>query len=100
MEIRSVPGRFSRLPHTALPYTLGETSHSEDRMTGREIQELRHSLGENAETFAARFARSRRTVEDWEQGRRNPDPLALKLLVELKNVQGKRPRSQARRSRS
>jgi DNA-binding transcriptional regulator YiaG len=59
-------------------------------MTGPQIQALRHSLGENTEAFAARFARSRRTVEDWEQGRRNPDPLALKLLQELADAHGRR----------
>ena len=38
---------------------------------------LRAALGESTAMFAKRFARSSRTVEDWEQGRRSPDALAL-----------------------
>jgi DNA-binding transcriptional regulator YiaG len=52
-------------------------------MTGRRIQELRHALGENAETFGKRFAASGRTVENWEQDRRRPSPLVLRMLESL-----------------
>jgi len=42
-----------------------------------QVRALRAALEEDTATFAARWHRSRRTVEDWEQGRRRPDPLAL-----------------------
>jgi len=42
-----------------------------------EVRALRASLEEDTATFGARWHRSARTVEDWEQGRRNPDALAL-----------------------
>jgi len=42
-----------------------------------EVRALRAALDEDTATFAARWKRSARTVEDWEQGRRQPDPLAL-----------------------
>lgn len=52
-------------------------------MTPAKIKSLRNSLGENTATFAARFSRSARTIEDWEQGRRNPDPLALAIMAQI-----------------
>ena len=52
-------------------------------MTPDQIKALRASLGENVATFGARFARSGRTVEDWEQGRRRPDALAVKIMERL-----------------
>ena len=58
-------------------------------MTGREtpiaaqVRAVRARLGENTTTFAARFQRSPRTIEDWEQGRRTPDPLAQIILERL-----------------
>ncbi len=42
-----------------------------------EVRALRTALGENTATFGARFRRSGRTVETWEQGARQPDALAL-----------------------
>jgi DNA-binding transcriptional regulator YiaG len=42
-----------------------------------EVRALRYALGENTATFGARWRRSGRTVETWEQGSRQPDPLAL-----------------------
>jgi DNA-binding transcriptional regulator YiaG len=42
-----------------------------------EVRTLRKLLDEDYATFAARWHRSPRTVEGWEQGRRQPDPLAL-----------------------
>jgi DNA-binding transcriptional regulator YiaG len=53
------------------------------RMTPREIQRLRQTLQETTEQFGARFERSGRTVEQWEQGRRTPDPLVLKAMRAL-----------------
>jgi len=42
-----------------------------------EVRALRTALGENTATFGARWHRSGRTVETWEQGSRQPDALAL-----------------------
>jgi DNA-binding transcriptional regulator YiaG len=42
-----------------------------------EVRALRALLGENTATFGARWHRSGRTVETWEQGSRQPDALAL-----------------------
>jgi len=47
------------------------------------ISALRRRLGENTSTFGARFARSGRTVEDWEGGRRRPDKLVRQLMKTL-----------------
>jgi DNA-binding transcriptional regulator YiaG len=44
------------------------------------VQALRQAYGENTATFAVRFARSRRTIEDWELGRRNPDKLCQRMM--------------------
>jgi DNA-binding transcriptional regulator YiaG len=48
-----------------------------------EVRALRTKLGEDTATFAARWHRSARTVEDWEQGRRQPDPLAIEGIRAL-----------------
>ena len=48
-----------------------------------EVRALRAALGEDTSTFAARWHRSGRTVEDWEQGRRQPDPLAVEGMRAL-----------------
>lgn len=42
-----------------------------------EVRALRAALDEDTATFGARWHRSGRTVENWEQGHRRPDPLAL-----------------------
>lgn len=42
-----------------------------------EVRALRAALGENTATFGARWHRSGRTVETWEQGARQPDALVL-----------------------
>lgn len=47
------------------------------------IRAVRSGLGETVAVFGARFARSARTVEDWEQGRRSPDPLVIQALTVL-----------------
>jgi DNA-binding transcriptional regulator YiaG len=56
-----------------------------------QVKRLRAELGENTATFGARFARTGRTVEDWEQGRRLPDPLCQRLLDELDVTRAERP---------
>jgi DNA-binding transcriptional regulator YiaG len=48
-----------------------------------EIRALRAALGENAATFGRRWLKSGRTVEDWEQGRRIPDPFVLAAIRAL-----------------
>jgi DNA-binding transcriptional regulator YiaG len=42
-----------------------------------DVRALRAALGEDTATFGARWYRSGRTVEGWEQGMRQPDPLVL-----------------------
>ncbi len=51
--------------------------------TADEVRALRATLGEDTTTFGARWLCSRRTVEDWEQGRRRPSALALKGIRDL-----------------
>lgn len=52
-----------------------------------EVRALRAALGENTTTFAARWHRSGRTIEDWEQGRRQVDAFAL---AEMRKLAGRR----------
>lgn len=47
------------------------------------IQTLRKRLGETTNEFGARFSRSGRSIEDWEQGRRAPDALCSSLIRDL-----------------
>jgi len=51
-----------------------------------QVRRLRQQLTENTAQFAARFSRSSRTIEDWEQGRRVPDALCQRLLDELETT--------------
>ena len=48
-----------------------------------EVQALRAALREDTATFAVRWHRSPRTVEDWEQGRRQPDGFVLDAMRAL-----------------
>lgn len=48
-----------------------------------EVRALRSALQEDTATFAARWHRSGRTVETWEQGTRRPDPLVLDGMRQL-----------------
>lgn len=52
-------------------------------MTTTQIRDLRKLLGESTRDFGARFARGHRIVEDWEQGRRTPDPFVLREMQKL-----------------
>ena len=52
-------------------------------MTKAQIRELRRDLGDDTRTFGARFCRGHRIVEDWEQGRRTPDPFVLREMQKL-----------------
>lgn len=49
----------------------------------QEVKALRAALGEDTATFAARWHKSGRTIEDWEQGRRVPDGLAVESMRAL-----------------
>jgi DNA-binding transcriptional regulator YiaG len=48
-----------------------------------EIRALRAELEEDTTTFAARWLKSRRTIEDWEQGRRQPEAFVLENIRKL-----------------
>ena len=52
-------------------------------MTKAQIRELRRDLGDDTRTFGARFCRGHRIVEDWEQGRRTPDPFVARAMRKL-----------------
>lgn len=55
------------------------------------IQTLRKRLGESTHEFGARFSRSGRSIEDWEQGRRAPDAMCSQIIRDL----GKKPGTKA-----
>jgi DNA-binding transcriptional regulator YiaG len=65
-----------------------------------EVRTLRAALGENTATFGARWHRSGRTVETWEQGSRQPDPLVLDgmraLAARTKKASAKKAAARAR----
>jgi len=48
-----------------------------------EVRALRQALEENTATFGARWRRSSRTIEDWEQGRTRPDAFVLEAIRAL-----------------
>ena len=52
-------------------------------MTPQQIQALRRALKEDTKTFGARFGRSWRTVQEWEQGRRSPGTDVMVLIEHL-----------------
>ena len=56
-----------------------------------QVRATRAALGEDTATFGARWHRSGRTVEDWEQGRRRPDPVVLDSIRALSS-RGKKKR--------
>jgi DNA-binding transcriptional regulator YiaG len=56
-----------------------------------EVRTLRTALKEDTATFGARWRRSGRTVETWEQGSRRPDPLVLDGIRELTARRKKKP---------
>lgn len=47
------------------------------------IKELRQSTGLSQAAFSERFEIPRRTIEDWEAGRRNPPPYVPRLIEKL-----------------
>ena len=54
-----------------------------ETFTVSQVRQLRKDLGETTAQFGARFARGRRIVEDWEQGRRTPDPFVAREMKRL-----------------
>jgi DNA-binding transcriptional regulator YiaG len=48
-----------------------------------EVRALRAALDESTATFGARWRKSHRTVENWEQGRAAPDPFVLAAIRAL-----------------
>ncbi len=51
---------------------------------GRAVRALRHRLGVSTALFARLVGVSPKLVEHWEQGRRNPAPVARRLLDHIK----------------
>ena len=45
-----------------------------------DVRDVRQGTGLSQAAFAARFGINRRTLQDWEQGRYAPDPMARVLL--------------------
>jgi DNA-binding transcriptional regulator YiaG len=62
-----------------------------------EVRALRAALNENTATFGARWRRSGRTVEQWEQGRREPDAFVLENM-RLLATRRKKPGQRAHKS--
>lgn len=59
------------------------TGHAAEPLTGEDIQRIRRQLEESRETFGARWMKSGRTVEGWEQDRNAPDPVILREIARL-----------------
>ena len=57
-----------------------------------EVRALRAGLEEDTATFAARWRRSARTIENWEQGRGVPDAFTLDGIRQLAARRKKRPK--------
>ncbi len=49
-------------------------------MTAERVKTIRKSVSKSPKEFSARFGIPARTLEGWEQGRRQPDPTASILL--------------------
>jgi DNA-binding transcriptional regulator YiaG len=57
---------------------------AKDIRLAQEIRRVRLALGLDVPEFASKFAVSPRTVENWEQGHRTPDPRGQRTLAALK----------------
>ena len=65
----------------ALNYVRGKSGRGKTHIVMvPNVQRLRRSLGLSQATFAKRFGIPKRTVQDWEQGRRLPDQAARSFL--------------------
>jgi putative transcriptional regulator len=74
--------RIIRAAEEALAFAKGETAkgfivHTPEAIN---VGELRQSLKMSQEAFAASFGLPKRTIQDWEQGRRYPEGAARVLL--------------------
>ncbi|MFM8607359.1 MAG: helix-turn-helix domain-containing protein [Hyphomicrobiales bacterium] len=49
-------------------------------MSSERVRDIRKSVAKSPREFEARFGIPARTIEGWEQGRRQPDPTACLLL--------------------
>ena len=49
-------------------------------MSSARVKDIRKSVAKSPREFEARFGIPARTIEGWEQGRRQPDPAACVLL--------------------
>jgi putative transcriptional regulator len=74
--------RIIRAAEEALAFAKGETAKGFFVRTPEAINvgELRQSLKMSQEAFAASFGLPKRTIQDWEQGRRYPEGAARVLL--------------------
>lgn len=63
-----------------------------------EIRALRAALGENTATFGARWQKTGRAVENWEQGRRIPDPFVLAAIRALAARRGRSTTARPRKA--
>jgi len=61
-----------------------------------EIRALRAALQEDTATFGARWQKSGRTIEDWEQARRKPDAFVLQAIRALAARRGKKAGARAK----
>jgi DNA-binding transcriptional regulator YiaG len=52
-------------------------------MTAKDVRALRAALGESTADFGARWLKSGRTIEAWEQGRSVPDAFVLEAMRKL-----------------
>ncbi len=74
--------RINRAAEEALAFTKGEATngffvHMPEAI---DVGELRQRLKMSQEAFAASFGLPKRTIQDWEQGRRYPEGAARVLL--------------------
>lgn len=73
-----------RMETTAVPYTVGMPRSAKAAEWPKERRiALRLKLKESVDKFGARFGRSGRTIEDWEQWRRHPDDLVIRAWERL-----------------
>jgi DNA-binding transcriptional regulator YiaG len=73
-----VTGEVTRYGVLWYPVAVARYQHRPD------IAQLRRERGETTRDFGQHFGRSGRCIEDWEQGRSQPDKLCEALLDTLK----------------
>ena len=76
--------RLLKSAHQALAYAKGEadTAHYAVHIPQElDVKAIRHKVGLSQQDFAKYFGVSRRTIQEWEQGRRCPSGAARAFLV-------------------